>query len=199
MPCIFCHNQLSVFQISLNYFIFYRCTPNNRTITKIEVLLYLTQRLLTFPNILYALTNYSKVLLRIRKCYIKHVSLVLFCYCTWTNLLKLSMLSSFVWFLGSLIGFCWQSTPTSPQGSISSRGKNIHIDEIHGMRNCLPYRPGAPVAQWVKRWPTDLAIPSSSPARGEIISTVNEVPLQAAFHYQTLIALIWPIYCWKRT
>ena len=26
---------------------------------------------------------------------------------------------------------------------------------------------GAPVAQWVKRWPTDLAVVSSSPARGE--------------------------------
>ena len=25
----------------------------------------------------------------------------------------------------------------------------------------------APVAQWVKRWPTDLAVVSSSPARGE--------------------------------
>ena len=27
---------------------------------------------------------------------------------------------------------------------------------------------GAPVAQWVNRWPTDLAVPSSIPARGEI-------------------------------
>ena len=26
---------------------------------------------------------------------------------------------------------------------------------------------GAPVAQWVKRWPTDLAVVSYSPARGE--------------------------------
>ena len=25
----------------------------------------------------------------------------------------------------------------------------------------------APVAQWVKRWPTDLAVPDSSPAIGE--------------------------------
>ena len=31
----------------------------------------------------------------------------------------------------------------------------------------------APVAQWVKRWSTDLAVPSLSPARGEIFSTVN--------------------------
>ena len=28
-------------------------------------------------------------------------------------------------------------------------------------------RLGAPVAQWVKRWPTDLAVPSSIPTRGE--------------------------------
>ena len=32
---------------------------------------------------------------------------------------------------------------------------------------------GAPVAQWVKRWPADLAVPSSRPALGEIFSSVN--------------------------
>ena len=42
---------------------------------------------------------------------------------------------------------------------------------------------GAPVAQSVKRWPTDPAVPNSSPARDEIFSTVNEVPLHTAFHY----------------
>ena len=42
---------------------------------------------------------------------------------------------------------------------------------------------GAPVAQWAKRWPADLAVPSSSPARGEILSTVNQIPLHTAFHY----------------
>ena len=36
--------------------------------------------------------------------------------------------------------------------------------------NCLG---AAPVAQWVKPWPTDLAVPSSIPARGEPFSTVN--------------------------
>ena len=35
---------------------------------------------------------------------------------------------------------------------------------------------GAPVAQWVKRWPTDLAVASSSPARGGIFSAVNGAP-----------------------
>ena len=53
-----------------------------------------------------------------------------------------------------------------------------------------PYGVGAPVAQWVKRWPTDLAVPSSMPARGRIFSTVNGVPLHTAFHYQPLIVLI---------
>ena len=56
---------------------------------------------------------------------------------------------------------------------------------------------GAPVAQWVKRWPTDLAVPSSIPARGEIFSTVNGVPLHTAFHYHLPIVLIWLKYCWK--
>ena len=32
---------------------------------------------------------------------------------------------------------------------------------------------GAWVAQWVKRWPTDLAVLSSIPTLGEIFSTVN--------------------------
>ena len=49
---------------------------------------------------------------------------------------------------------------------------------------------GAPVAQWVKRWPTDLAVPSSIPARGKIFSTINGAPLHTAFHYQPLIVLI---------
>ena len=40
-----------------------------------------------------------------------------------------------------------------------------------------------PLAKWVKRWPTDLATPSSSPAQGEIFSTLNKVPFHTAFHY----------------
>ena len=51
-------------------------------------------------------------------------------------------------------------------------------------------RLGAPVTQWVKRWPTDLAVPSSIPTRGEIFSAVNGVPSHTAFHYQPLIVLI---------
>ena len=55
----------------------------------------------------------------------------------------------------------------------------------------------APVAKWIKHWSTDLAVPSSSPARGDIFSTVNGVPLHTAFNYQSLIVLIWLKYCWK--
>ena len=49
---------------------------------------------------------------------------------------------------------------------------------------------GAPVAQWVKRWPTDLAVPGSILARGEIFPSVNGVPLHTAFHYYPPIVLI---------
>ena len=56
---------------------------------------------------------------------------------------------------------------------------------------------GAPVAQWVKRWATDLAVPGSSPAWGEIFSTINGDPLHTAFHNHTPIVLIWLEYCWK--
>ena len=37
---------------------------------------------------------------------------------------------------------------------------------------------GAPVGQRVERWPTDLAVLSSSPVRGKIFLTVKGVPLQ---------------------
>ena len=43
---------------------------------------------------------------------------------------------------------------------------------------------GVPVAQWVKRGP------SSIPARGEIFSTENGVPLHTTFYYQPPIVLI---------
>ena len=45
-------------------------------------------------------------------------------------------------------------------------------------------------AQWFKRRPADLVVPSLSSAGGEIFSAVNRVPLHTAFHYQTLIILI---------
>ena len=46
------------------------------------------------------------------------------------------------------------------------------------------------IAQWVKHWPTDLAVPGSNPARGEIFSIVNGVPSHTAFHYHSPIVLI---------
>ena len=48
----------------------------------------------------------------------------------------------------------------------------------------------SPQAQWVKRWPTDLAVESSSPAQGEIFSTVSGVSLDTAFHYHLPVVLI---------
>ena len=60
---------------------------------------------------------------------------------------------------------------------------------------CLPL--GAPVVQWVKRWPANLAVPRSSPAWGRIFSTINRVPLHTAFHYHLPIVLIWLKYCLK--
>ena len=58
-------------------------------------------------------------------------------------------------------------------------------------------RIGDPVAQWVKRRPTDLVVPCSSPAQGEIFSTVNGVPLRTAFHYRSPVVLIFLRYSWK--
>ena len=46
------------------------------------------------------------------------------------------------------------------------------------------------VAQWFNRWPTDLAVPSSSPAQNKIFSTVNGIQLHTAFHYHLSIVLI---------
>ena len=55
---------------------------------------------------------------------------------------------------------------------------------------CINDMVGAPVAQWIKRWPTDLAVPSSSHARGEIYLTQNEVPLHTVFRYHPFIVLV---------
>ena len=49
---------------------------------------------------------------------------------------------------------------------------------------------GAPAAQWVKRWPTDLAVPGPSPAQDGIFSVVNGVPLHTSSHYHPPIFLI---------
>ena len=53
-----------------------------------------------------------------------------------------------------------------------------------------PVQVRAPVAHWVKRWTTDLAVASLSTTQGEIFSTVKGLPLRAAFQYRLPIVLI---------
>ena len=55
----------------------------------------------------------------------------------------------------------------------------------------------SPSSSVVKRWPTDLVVPSSSLAQGKIFSTINRAPLHTAFHYHPPIIQIWLKYCWK--
>ena len=61
----------------------------------------------------------------------------------------------------------------------------------------LMFSLGAPVGLWVKREPTDLAVPSSSFARGEIFLAVKGVKWHTIFHYHPPIVLIWMEYYWK--
>ena len=56
----------------------------------------------------------------------------------------------------------------APTGNIQKPSETHTIWSTVGKR--LPGERGAPIAQLVKRWPTDLAVPGSSPARGEIFS-----------------------------
>ena len=55
--------------------------------------------------------------------------------------------------------------------------------------------PGSSVGKAQTYWSSG---PSSIPARGEIFSTVNGVPLHTAVYYQPFIVLIWLNYCLKR-
>ena len=80
----------------------------------------------------------------------------------------------------------WMTSDLTFFSSVGRReGEN---EKVNALEHSLQL--GAPMAQWVKRWPTDLAVLSSIPTRGEIFSTVNRVPLHTAFHYQPLIVLI---------
>ena len=38
------------------------------------------------------------------------------------------------------------------------------------------------VAQWVERWPTNLAVAFSNPAQGKSFSVIDGIPLNTAFH-----------------
>ena len=58
---------------------------------------------------------------------------------------------------------------------------SIWTMHIYRSRIFLLKTSGAPVAQWVKRWPTDLAVPGSIPACAEIFPTVNGVPFAQPF------------------
>ena len=70
---------------------------------------------------------------------------------------------------------------------------DMTIDVYHGrytIARTFNRYSGAPVAQWVKRRATDLAVLSSSPPQGENFSTVNGVSLHISFHYHPPIVLI---------
>ena len=54
---------------------------------------------------------------------------------------------------------------------------------------------GAPEAQWVKRWPSDLAVWGLSPGGGETFPTIKGVLLHTTFHYHPPIILICLKYC----
>ena len=66
-----------------------------------------------------------------------------------------------------------RKTTIQQQQQRCSRLKGVIKGYIQDNYHHFPYENEAPVAKWVKRWPTDLPVPSSSPARGEIFSTVN--------------------------
>ena len=62
--------------------------------------------------------------------------------------------------VNALFNFCLFYTVLK----IERGNRGIYRDNYHH----FPYKKGAPIAQWVKRWPTDLPVPSASPARCEI-------------------------------
>ena len=59
---------------------------------------------------------------------------------------------------------------------------------------CFLFNP--PIAQWVKRWPTDLAVPNSSHAQSKIFSTVKQgsvahsLSLSSA-HHPDMTEILW--------
>ena len=52
---------------------------------------------------------------------------------------------------------------------------------VYVTQSFICYDWGAAVAQWVKRWPTELAVLSLSLAQDKIFSTADKVPLHTAF------------------
>ena len=49
---------------------------------------------------------------------------------------------------------------------------------------------GVPGDQWVKRWPTDLAVPGSSPAQGEIFLTAAHSLPFSCFHRPAITEIL---------
>ena len=90
---------------------------------------------------------------------------------------------------------------TGVRGNVSeTRGTSLRELDISNnlflpKRCYLNLHCALPCSALVKRWPTDLAAPGSSPARGKIFSTVNGVPVYTAFYYHSPIVLIWLKYC----
>ena len=62
--------------------------------------------------------------------------------------------------------------------SQSSGRREVENERLNALKHRLRLR--ASVAHLVKRWPTDLAVPSSIPTRGEIFSNVNGVRLSTS-------------------
>ena len=134
----------------------------------------------------------------------------------WKIIPKLSLLLLLIWSIAVLISGQWwhDQEPYLVEifKNLFQKQKNNGLESWytklsnHCMKCKQPTRSdslwiewldGAPVAHWVKCSPTDLVVPSSSPAQDEIFSTVNRVPLHTAFHYHPPIVLIWLKYCWK--
>ena len=65
------------------------------------------------------------------------------------------------------------------EGILLKQKNLLPEEQIISFQSCR-----APLAQWVKHWPVDLAVPSLSPTRGGNFTTVNGVLLHTTFHYQ---------------
>ena len=79
--------------------------------------------------------------------------------------------------------------PFHPKMSLAMTTNNPKMIQIDLSEDML-WSLGAPVAQQIKGWPSDLAVLGLSPPEAEIFPTVNEAPLHTAFHYQPTIILI---------
>ena len=70
------------------------------------------------------------------------------------------------------IGGCFDVSRPRLTAMVMS-GRSVNLTTLFVGRLRPPKQVLSPVAQWVKRWPADPSVPRSSPARGEIFSTVK--------------------------